>query len=327
MIVCPSMTYALPRNTRLRAGARPYLPNLHPVTAERLKRTADRPQRPRDLQAYGPPAHRRAGWPSWRRRRGGSSGRVRTTGQGPGSRRPGLPTHAWDHPPGRGMLQRVTRVRGERRLRGWAGGAAGRHGAGLASGGGHRRRRPRSRRDRERRRGARPWVGAQRGPGRPGRRSRGPAPAGATAALSGPAGPAGRQDHGPWPPPERSGLGGGVVRQHHRRGGSGGEFPRAPGNLTPTLTPPAGGGKSVAPGYDATSGSAGKDVSVQPRERLPSTNRSGRGWISSLPEAIAKGTRDVSQRGGWNRPAAAEFALSTETWREHVGRRQRCLEV
>ncbi|HXH13702.1 MAG TPA: DNA methyltransferase [Alphaproteobacteria bacterium] len=46
-----------------------------------------------------------------------------------------------------------------------------------------------------------------------------------------------------------------------------------------------------------------------------------------LPEEIARGIGDVSQRGGWNRPAAAEFALPTETWREHVARRQRCLEL
>ena len=46
-----------------------------------------------------------------------------------------------------------------------------------------------------------------------------------------------------------------------------------------------------------------------------------------LPEEIARGIGDVSRRGGWNRPAAPAFALPTETWREHVARRQRCLEV
>ncbi|WP_202925279.1 type IIL restriction-modification enzyme MmeI [Myxacorys almedinensis] len=46
-----------------------------------------------------------------------------------------------------------------------------------------------------------------------------------------------------------------------------------------------------------------------------------------LPAAIAAGIEDVSQRGGWNKPAAAGFALPTETWREHVARRQRCLEL
>jgi len=46
-----------------------------------------------------------------------------------------------------------------------------------------------------------------------------------------------------------------------------------------------------------------------------------------LPEAVAAGLTEVSRRDGWNRPAAAAFALPTETWREHVARRQRCEEV
>jgi hypothetical protein len=46
-----------------------------------------------------------------------------------------------------------------------------------------------------------------------------------------------------------------------------------------------------------------------------------------LPDDIARGIGEVSQRGGWNRPAAPEFALPTETWREHMARRQRCLEL
>lgn len=46
-----------------------------------------------------------------------------------------------------------------------------------------------------------------------------------------------------------------------------------------------------------------------------------------LPNAIATGINDVSKRDGWNRSAAPEFALPTETWREHVVRRIRCLEL
>lgn len=46
-----------------------------------------------------------------------------------------------------------------------------------------------------------------------------------------------------------------------------------------------------------------------------------------LPEEIAGGIGDVIQRSGWNRPAASELALPTETWREHVARRHRCLEL
>ena len=51
------------------------------------------------------------------------------------------------------------------------------------------------------------------------------------------------------------------------------------------------------------------------------------GQIIPLPADIARGIDDVSQRTGWNKPAAAPFALPTETWREHVARRQRCLEL
>ena len=46
-----------------------------------------------------------------------------------------------------------------------------------------------------------------------------------------------------------------------------------------------------------------------------------------LPEKIAAGIKDVKKRGDWNKAADAEFALPTETWREHVARRQRCLEI
>ena len=46
-----------------------------------------------------------------------------------------------------------------------------------------------------------------------------------------------------------------------------------------------------------------------------------------LPSEIAAGLNDVSQRGGWNQPAHADYALPTETWREHVARRQRYEEI
>jgi hypothetical protein len=46
-----------------------------------------------------------------------------------------------------------------------------------------------------------------------------------------------------------------------------------------------------------------------------------------LPEGIERGIADVSQRDGWNRPATPAFALPTETWREHIARRQRCQEL
>jgi len=46
-----------------------------------------------------------------------------------------------------------------------------------------------------------------------------------------------------------------------------------------------------------------------------------------LPKAIAAGLNNVSKRDGWNQAAPGEFALPTETWREHVTRRNRCLEL
>ena len=40
-----------------------------------------------------------------------------------------------------------------------------------------------------------------------------------------------------------------------------------------------------------------------------------------LPKEIAAGVDDVSKRDCWNEPATSEYALPTETWREHVARR------
>jgi hypothetical protein len=51
------------------------------------------------------------------------------------------------------------------------------------------------------------------------------------------------------------------------------------------------------------------------------------GKVIPLPEAIAEGITDVSKRGNWNRPTPTPFALPTESWREHVTRRQRCIEI
>ncbi len=46
-----------------------------------------------------------------------------------------------------------------------------------------------------------------------------------------------------------------------------------------------------------------------------------------LPEEIAAGVDDVSQRALWNTPAPDDYALPTEIWRETVARRQRYAEV
>ena len=47
----------------------------------------------------------------------------------------------------------------------------------------------------------------------------------------------------------------------------------------------------------------------------------------ALPAEIAEGIDDVSKRGAWNEPAEPEYALPTETWREHVARRRHYEEV
>lgn len=49
--------------------------------------------------------------------------------------------------------------------------------------------------------------------------------------------------------------------------------------------------------------------------------------VIALPAEIEAGIADVSKRDVWNRFADEDYALPTELWREHVARRQRCLEV
>ena len=56
-------------------------------------------------------------------------------------------------------------------------------------------------------------------------------------------------------------------------------------------------------------------------------NGTALGEERELPREIAAGLDDVAQRGGWSRPAPPEYALPTETWREHVARRRRYEEV
>ena len=47
-----------------------------------------------------------------------------------------------------------------------------------------------------------------------------------------------------------------------------------------------------------------------------------------LPTEISIGIEDVSQRGGWNKAIGNDtIALPTETWREHVARRSRALDL
>lgn len=51
------------------------------------------------------------------------------------------------------------------------------------------------------------------------------------------------------------------------------------------------------------------------------------GNVTALPKEIAAGVKDVAKREDWNKAADDALALPTETWREHVARRTRCLEL
>jgi Eco57I restriction-modification methylase len=48
---------------------------------------------------------------------------------------------------------------------------------------------------------------------------------------------------------------------------------------------------------------------------------------TEIPPDISAGITDVKKRENWNRTADEDFGLPTETWREYVARRQRCLDV
>jgi len=52
-----------------------------------------------------------------------------------------------------------------------------------------------------------------------------------------------------------------------------------------------------------------------------------KGSVIPLPKEIEAGVKDVAKRHGWNKPAPDPYGLPTETWREHVTRRTRCLEM
>ena len=47
----------------------------------------------------------------------------------------------------------------------------------------------------------------------------------------------------------------------------------------------------------------------------------------ALPPEIAAGLDDIAKRDGWNEAALPEYALPTETWREHIARRQRYEDI
>ena len=78
-------------------------------------------------------------------------------------------------------------------------------------------------------------------------------------------------------------------------------------------------------------GTAWKLLAADPDRYLYPVMRHGvidaDGSVLRLPKEIAAGLKDVTKRGSWNSAAASPYALPTETWREHIARRERCLEV
>jgi len=74
-----------------------------------------------------------------------------------------------------------------------------------------------------------------------------------------------------------------------------------------------------------------KLLSEDPNRYIHDAVRKGvidkKGAVLPLPPEIEAGVNDIGRRGGWNKPADDIYALPTETWREHVARRQRCLEL
>ncbi len=87
----------------------------------------------------------------------------------------------------------------------------------------------------------------------------------------------------------------------------------------------------VPPGAPNSGGSVWRLLQSEPDRYIYEPVRRGviddGGNVISLPPDIETGIADVSKRGGWNKPATAPFGLPTETWREHLARRERCLEM
>jgi hypothetical protein len=52
-----------------------------------------------------------------------------------------------------------------------------------------------------------------------------------------------------------------------------------------------------------------------------------KGTNEPLPNEIGAGLKVLGSRGSWNKPAELQYALATETWREVVARRTRCMEI
>lgn len=88
--------------------------------------------------------------------------------------------------------------------------------------------------------------------------------------------------------------------------------------------------KDVAIAFDAKDG-VWQLLKANPDRYLYEAVRKGvideQGNVIELPADIAAGIDDVAKRDGWNKAAASLYALPTETWREHIARRKRCLEL
>ncbi|MCW5775309.1 MAG: hypothetical protein KIS87_02540 [Phycisphaeraceae bacterium] len=87
----------------------------------------------------------------------------------------------------------------------------------------------------------------------------------------------------------------------------------------------------VPPGAPNSGGSVWRLLQNEPDRYIYEPVRRGviddGGNVIPLPPEIETGITDVSKRGGWNKPATAPFGLPTETWREHVARRERCVDL
>ncbi|MBI1913672.1 MAG: Eco57I restriction-modification methylase domain-containing protein [Planctomycetes bacterium] len=96
----------------------------------------------------------------------------------------------------------------------------------------------------------------------------------------------------------------------------------ARGTILPFLL---GRAASRCPTAFAREGLAGQLLRAAPDRYLLEAAR--KGVDLSLPPDVQAGLADASRRTGWNSAAPPEYALPTETWREHLARRGRCRNI
>ena len=83
--------------------------------------------------------------------------------------------------------------------------------------------------------------------------------------------------------------------------------------------------KEKYPAYFVQDGPLWKLLTDNPDRYIYESVR--KGVDKPLPSEIEAGIADVAQRTEWNKAADEQYALPTETWREHVARRTRCLDL